>query len=207
MMSSKERVQDISFLLFLVPFVVSGVYAIYLWAVTGISALLPTNVFLQVTESPYVFLIGFVAVMAGVVLDVKSEDESSRRQKLFAESARLQTLAVIALVLGALSAWYAAGFDPGAAASVFIQGRYVVVFPVLLIAFSFLILPSVGFKPKQAQYIILLIFVLGIPVAIDEVGKKNFFGGMLIGLALLVLAVYTYFRVQGEKSDSSAKAK
>ena len=62
MISSKERREDVSFLLLLVPFAVSGIYGLLLWVTTGASAILPPTVFLQVTESPYVFLIGFAAV-------------------------------------------------------------------------------------------------------------------------------------------------
>jgi hypothetical protein len=62
-----------------------------------------------------------------------------------------------------------------------------------------------GFRPKQTQYVILMVFVLAIPISIDEVGKRNFFAGMLIGLALLVLAIYTYLSMQRGRDESGAK--
>lgn len=128
-MNSSQNKQDIPFLLFLVPFAASALYAIYLWVGVGLSATLPSAVFLEVTESPYVFFVGFIAVMAGAMMDILWDQPENRRQRLIKESDTLQKIAVVALVLGALSAWYSAGFDPGSAATYLLEGRYVVVFP------------------------------------------------------------------------------
>ena len=204
MMSSKERIQDVSFLLFLVPFAVSGVYALYLWAGSGISATLPQAVFLQVTENPYVFLLGFVAVIVGATLDITSEELPKRKQKLIQESGRLQVLAAIALILGALSAWYAAGFDPGAGLSNIQEGRYTIIFPVLVIAVSFLMLPSVTFKKSSTGYVLTLLCAIGSLGVLDEVGKRNYFAGVALAAALAVLAIYFY--IYGVGAGESAKA-
>ncbi len=192
-MSSGSSKQDVPFLLFLVPFAVSGIYALYLWVTSGISAVLPSGVFLQVTESPYVFLIGFVAVMVAAALDIQFTDPANRRTKLIQESGTLQKVAVAALVLGVVCAWYAAGFDLGGAAANVAAGRYVVVFPGLVILFSFLILPSVSAKREQLRNIVIVLLLLAVPLSVDEVGKRNFFAGMALGVALLAVALYLYF--------------
>ena len=195
-MISRENREDVPFLLFLVPFAVSGLYAILLWVQTGVSATLPQTVFLQVTESPYVFLIGFVAVIFGVVLDVSSAEPYERRAKLARESTTIQIIAVTALILGLLSAWYAAGFDPGVAASNVLAGRYVIIFPALLIIFSFLMLPAVNIRRDQTNIILIAVLLLAIPLCVDEVGKRSFFAGMLLGVALLIAAIYLYLQSQ-----------
>jgi len=201
-MKTSDSREDVPFILFLVPFAVPGVYAIYLWAQAGLSATLPQTVFLQVTENPYVFLIGFAAVIFGAVMDVLRAEPALRRAKVLEESTTIQKIAVIALVLGALSAWYAAGFDPGTAASNVLQGRYVVVFPALLIVFSFVMLPAVSIRKDQTNNVLIAVLLLAIPLAIDEVGKRSFFGGMGIGIVLLVAAVYLYLRNQTTKNKS-----
>jgi hypothetical protein len=184
----------VPFLLFLVPFAVSGLYAILLWVQTGVSATLPQTVFLQVTESSYVFLIGFIAVIAGVVMDVVYTDPQLRRAKLMQESTTIQIIAVTALVLGILSAWYSAGFDLGTAATNVLSGRYVIIFPALLVIFSFLMLPAVNIRKDQTNIVLIAVLLLAIPLAVDEVGKHSFFSGMLLGLALLVAALYLYLQ-------------
>jgi uncharacterized membrane protein YhaH (DUF805 family) len=202
-MNSSENRQDIPFLLFLVPFAASAIYAIYLWVSVGLSATLPQSVFLQVTESPYVFLVGFVAVMLGAVIDVQLEEPAKRRLKLIQESNTLQIVAVVALILGALSAWYAAGFDPGLAASNVLEGRYVVVFPALVIIVSFLFLPAVTIKRGQATGLAIIVLLLAVPLSIDEIGKRNFYAGLGAGVALLAIALYLYLTTQGRDEKSA----
>jgi hypothetical protein len=202
-MNSGQNKQDIPFLLFLVPFAASGLYAIYLWATVGLSSTLPSTVFLQVTESPYVFLVGFLAVMVGAAIDVLIEEPAKRRIKLVQESNTLQKLAVTALVLGALSAWYSAGFDPGTAATYVLEGRYVVVFPALVILFSFLFLPAVTINRSQTMNVVIVLLLLAVPLSVDEVGKRNFYAGMGLGFALLVVALYLYLVTQKRDKESA----
>lgn len=203
-MSSDDNRQDIPFLLFVVPFAVSAVYALYLWAQAGLSATLPQSVFLEVTQSPYIFLIGFFAVIAGVIIDITIEPQERRRAKLIHDSDTLQKIAIVSLVLGAICAWYAAGFDPGQGATNVLDGRYVVVFPALLVIFSFLMLPSVRFTKDQLRNVVMILFFLGVPLSVDEIGKRNFFAGMIGAVILLVAGVYLFFMGQRQKSDSSS---
>jgi hypothetical protein len=202
-LNSSQNKQDIPFLLFLVPFAASGIYAIYLWVSVGLSATLPETVYLQVTENPYVFLVGFLAVMAGAVMDILIEAPENRRVKLAQESSTLQKLAVVALVLGALSAWYSAGFDLGTASSYFLEGRYAVVFPALLIIFSFLFLPAVTIKKGQAKNLLIIVLFFAVPLTVDEVGKRDYFAGIGLGLALLAVALYLYLTTQGRDKKSA----
>ena len=203
-MKSSDSKEDVPFLLFLVPFAISGVYAIYLWAEAGLSATLPQTVFLQVTENPYVFLVGFTAVIIGAVMDVLYAEPAMRRAKVIQESTTIQIIAVVALVLGALSAWYAAGFDPGAAAGNILAGRYVVVFPALLVIFSFLMLPAVSIRKDQTNIVAIAVLLLAVPLAVDEIGKRSFFAGMGVGLILLIAAGYLYLRNQTDKRKTVA---
>jgi hypothetical protein len=199
-MSKPQNREDVPFLLFLVPFAVSGLYAIYLWAQAGISSTLPASVFLEVTENPYVFLVGFVAVIFGAIIDVLQEEPAQRRAKLIRESNTVQIVAVAALVLGALCAWYAAGFNISAAGSDILQGRYVIVFPALLVAFSFLMLPSVTLRRDQTKNVLTVVLLLAVPLSIDEIGKRSFFAGIGVGIVLLIAAIYLYIQGQGPPS-------
>jgi len=131
-----------------------------------------------------------------VVLDVSTAEPYQRRAKLARESTTIQIIAVTALILGLLSAWYAAGFDPGVAASNVLAGRYVIIFPALLIIFSFLMLPAVNIRRDQTNIILIAVLLLAIPLCVDEVGKRSFFAGMLLGVALLIAAIYLYLQSQ-----------
>jgi len=193
-MSTSQNREDIPFILFLVPFAISGLYAIDLWVQAGLSSTLPQSVFLQVTQNPYVFLVGFAAVVFGAVLDVQQAGPAQRKAKLVHESTVVQVVAVSALILGILSAWYAAGFDLSGAGTNVLQGRYVIIFPALLVIFSFLMLPSLTIRREQAKTILVAALLLAVPLTVDEVGKRSFFGGMVLGLVLLAAAVYLYLQ-------------
>jgi hypothetical protein len=203
-MKSSDNKEDIPFLLFLVPFAISGIYAIYLWAQAGLSATLPQTVFLQVTENPYVFLVGFTAVIFGAVMDILYAEPALRKAKVIQESTTIQIIAVIALVLGGLCAWYAAGFDPGVAASNVLAGRYVIVFPAMLVIFSFLMLPALTIRKDQTNIVAIAVLLLAVPLAVDEIGKRSFFAGMGVGLILLIAAGYLYLRNQTDKRKTVA---
>lgn len=203
--SSNERVQDVSFLLLFVPFALSIVYALLLWVEAGLSLTLPQSVFLQVAENPYVFLVGFVAVVLGATLEVTSGVGQDRRKRLIQESNKLQLIAVAALVVGVLAAWYAAGFDIGGAMTNLLNGRYAIIFPVLVVAVSFLMLPSVTVNRSGLLYIFTLICALGSIGIVDEVGKRNYFAGVALGAALAVVAVYLCFQGLAATKKSSAK--
>ena len=203
-MKSSDNKEDIPFLLFLVPFAISGIYAIYLWAQAGLSATLPQTVFLQVTENPYVFLVGFTAVIFGAVMDILYAEPALRKAKVIQESTTIQIIAVIALVLGGLCAWYAAGFDPGVAASNVLAGRYVIVFPAMLVIFSFLMLPALTIRKDQTNIVAIAVLLLAVPLAVDEIGNRSFFAGMGVGLILLIAAGYLYLRNQTDKRKTVA---
>jgi uncharacterized membrane protein YhaH (DUF805 family) len=141
--------------------------------------------------------------MLGAVIDVQLEEPAKRRLKLIQESNTLQIVAVVALILGALSAWYAAGFDPGLAASNVLEGRYVVVFPALVIIVSFLFLPAVTIKRGQATGLAIIVLLLAVPLSIDEIGKRNFYAGLGAGVALLAIALYLYLTTQGRDEKSA----
>ena len=202
-MNSLQEKQDLPFLLFLVPFAASGIYAIFLWVTTGISATLPSSVFLQVTENPYIFLVGFLAVIAGVTLDVLQEEPAKRRAALLHESSTLQKLALVTLVLGAVCALYAGKFDVGTAAGYIAEGRYAIVFPALLVLFSFLFLPTLTMKTSQVRNVVVVVLLLAVPLSVDELGKRNFFAGMAVGLVLVAIALYLYLSTRNSSGKST----
>jgi hypothetical protein len=195
-MNPRERNDDLAFLLYLVPFIISAVYALYLWAGTGLSAVLPQFVFLQVTQSPYVFLVGLLAVVVGSAIDALGADDTSRRERLVSLSQRLQWIAVIALIFALLSAWYAAGFDPGGAIFNLLSGRYSVIFPGLLMLYSFLILPSLQLERSKMSGLLAVVFMLAAPLVLYEVGKRSYPVGMGGALVLIVLGVVLFIRGQ-----------
>ncbi len=191
--SFKARSEDYSTLLYLVPFVAAVVYGLALWAQTGISLTLPSSVYLTVTRDPYLFMLGSLAVMLGIIVEVNGTEQQARPAKLSSLGNTMQSLAVAALILVLFFAWYANGFtDLSGMASDFIVGRYGLVFPAILLLLSYLISAKIRLASLLNRKGLALIAILLVPVPLYELGKRNVLAGLVVALLLLVGGLVLY---------------
>lgn len=200
-MSNKGTHEEVVTLLYLVPFLASGIYGIYLWAMAGMSVILPSSVYLTVTRSPYVFLVGSFAVMLGAVIDVTSVDPASRETRVKSMVSILQSIAVASLILSLLGAWYSNRFvDLSGTVSDFLIGRYSVLFPAVLVLLSYLVIIPLKVQTLRSAKVLGTISLVLVPVAVYEVGKRDTAVGLAIALVLIVLGIWLF--LGGGKSAS-----
>jgi len=194
-MTRRGRYEDLSTLLFLVPFMASGVYAVYLWAASGITLVLPTSVYLNVTRDPYVFLSGTLAVLVGLIIDLGGTEPTKRRDRLAWDSGFLQKVAAASFVLALVAAWYSNGFsDILGAAQDFVLGRYSIVFPALLVLLSYLVNPSLKLSGAASTKVLGFLAMLAVPAVIYEVGKRNPAVGLSTAALVMILGLYLLLR-------------
>ena len=182
---------DVALLLYAAPFIINFVYALYVWAGVGLSAVMPSLVYIEVTQSPYIFLLGFAAVALAVVLDFDSEAPNARKGATATLSKRLQQIALLSIVLAFISAWYSAGGNLGNGVLNMVDGRYPLIFPAVLVFFSYLILPSVklqGVNLEEPRHRMSSSSLS--PVSVYELGKRNTVAGLGVGLILLLAAAF-----------------
>ena len=192
--SAGGRTGDIAFFLYAAPFILNLVYTLYLWSGVGFSSILPQYVFLEVAQSPYLFLAGFAAVLLAAMLDFRAEAPEARKGAVAALSKRLQLIAAVSTVLAVLAAWYSASFDAGVALFNLLDGRYPLVYPALLVFFSFLILPSVRLQGVNTKNLLVVLLLVASPAALYEVGKRSTVAGLGLGLILILAAAYLLLR-------------
>jgi hypothetical protein len=191
--STKAHSEDYSTILYLLPFVAAVVYGLALWVQTGISLTLPSSVYLTVTRDPYLFMLGSLAVMLGIIVEVNGTEQQARRAKLSSLGNTMQSLAVAALILVLFFAWYANGFtDLSGMASDFIVGRYGLVFPAILLLLSYLISSQIRLAALLNRKGLSLIAILLVPVPLYELGKRNVLAGLVVALLLLVGGLVLY---------------
>ena len=205
-MSSRARYEDLTTLLYMLPFVVGVGYAILLWAEAGASAFLPTSVYLTVTRDPVLFMMGSLAVLLGLMIEVNSTEPTARPAKLASLSGLLQSIAIASLIIVILSAWYANGFtDLGGAATDFVVGRYGIVFPAILVLLSYLLTARFRIEALADRKVLPIIALLLVPVTVYEIGKRELAVGMVTSLALLLAGVFLYLtpmkKAQPAKAD------
>ncbi len=185
---------DVALLLYVAPFILNFVYALYLWSGAGFSAILPQLVYVEVSQNPLVFLIGFAAVAFAAVLDFNAEPPEDRKAALNKLSGRLQAIAAASTILSVIAALYSADFNPSTMVYNLLDGRYPLVFPALLVFLSFLILPSFKVQGANLRNALVIALLIVSPVSLYELGKHNTAAGLGVGLTLLLVAAYILVR-------------
>ena len=209
-MSKKVSLDDASAILYMVPFIASGVYALYLWVTSGISSVLPGSVYLTVTRNPTLFLAGTFSVMLGVVLEVYSTDPVGRPAKLASVGGTLQTIAAASFILAIICALYANGLsNVSGAAEDFLSGRFDLIFPLVMVLFSYLITARFNLASIRTPVILGIIAMLLVPASAYEIGKRSVTLGlavafvfMIAGLGLFLMSERKVAR-QDKESDAS----
>jgi hypothetical protein len=205
-MATRGYAEDISTLLFLVPFVASAIYGLVLWVQAGISPLLPTSVYLTVTRDPVLFIIGTLSVLLGVMIEVNSADPSARQARLSSLGNNLQSIAIASLVLVVISAVYANGFlDLSGAATDFIVGRYGLVFPAMLVLLSYLLTARFKVSSLMNRKVLGVIALLLVPASIYELGKRQPTLGLGGALLLLIVGVALFVIPERKKPVANAE--
>ncbi|MDG6985994.1 MAG: hypothetical protein JRM73_04525 [Nitrososphaerota archaeon] len=204
-MSSSGRYGDATAVLYIVPFLASGIYGLYLWVQAGLSAILPTSVYLTVTRDPYIFMVGSLAVLLGVFLDMSGTDPAQRKAKLTSIGSNLQSLAVASLILVLVCALYANGLNIGNAASDFIVGRYGLVFPAVLVLLSFLVTAQFNLSALAKPRIFGIVALLLATGSIYEIGKRQVTVGLAIALFLIIVGASAFLLPDRKKAEEKSK--
>ena len=192
-MSIRERYEDITALLYLVPFGGAVGYAIVLWAQSGASFLLPTSVYLTVTRDPVLFMVASLSILLGIMVEVTGTDPAGRQAKLASLGRTMQSIAIASLAMVLLSAWYANGFiDLAGAGTDFIVGRYGLVFPAVMVLLSYLLSVSFRLRSLADRKALAAIAMLLVPVTLYEVGKRQIVAGLATSLVLLLAGLFLF---------------
>jgi hypothetical protein len=196
MMSSKDFGEDSAFILYLAPVVVAIIYGAVVWAQTAKSSTMPPTAYLIVSKSPYLFLGALIAVCLAIIFEVRSVNVPERTGIVQANTTRLQILAIIVLVVSFLAAISAGGYNLTAAFSLFLNGRYALIYAFFLIGISLLLSPKqvlgnlkISSIPDILGLILLVVapvlFYLGLKVHLDFTASAV--GSLIVGIIGLVL--------------------
>jgi hypothetical protein len=196
-MNLRGRSEDLSTLLYMVPFIASGVYGLALWIQSGISLVLPASVYLTVTRDPVLFIVGSLSVVFGLLVEMDGTNPAARSAKLASLGNTLQSIAIASLVLVVICALYANGFtNLGGAVTDFIVGKYGLVFPATLVLLSYFVTARFRVEAITSRRVAAMIALLLVPVSLYEIGKRQTALGLGVALLFLVLGVALYLLPQ-----------
>lgn len=214
-MSSKDFGEDAPFLLYLLPIVLAIIYGAYVWATTASTSAMPTDAYLIVAKSPYLFLISLVAICLAIIIEVRYASAPDRNGILQANTSRLQILAVAVLVLSFAAAFSAGGYNLTTAAVLFVEGRYALIYAFFLIGISLLLSPRQvlgNLKLASIPDILGLLLVVAAPILFWAGLKVHLsfntsaIGAIIVGLIGLFLLLGGG-RLLGIKEPQTAKQK
>ena len=207
METKSSSIEDTSFLLFVLPIIVSGAFAVY-GAVTSSAFTIETYV--AVTSNSIVFLISVVAVSAGTLLELYYSSPNLRSRKLDDNARRMQRLAIITLMLSLAAALVAIrSASLPLYLGTFLAGRYPILYSALLVFLSFLIvvpvrLGNVGKSAAPSAVSVILLLAAPIVYFVGSGGSIAFeirAGGATVLLVLgLVLITYANRRLFERKT-------
>ena len=188
MESKSTGIEDTSFLLFLLPIIVSGIFAIYS-AVT--SSVFNVDTYIAITGNPIIFIIAIVSVCAALLLEIYYIPSNMRSKSINASARKMQRLAIVTMILTVLAALVALGGAPlPIILGTFLAGRYPILFSALLVSLSFLIVVPLKFQmgrnaATNALSIVLLVLS---PVAyfVGSGGSIPFEPRAAVAVALLI---------------------
>ncbi len=122
--------------MYLMPFIAGIFGSIYYLIVLGDADRTLYNMFLLVTKDPLIFLAGFLGLVVATCFDVKSSSGSFEKIP-----SKLQKIALTILIIELFGGLVAVNFvDLGGLFSLFIDGKYAALMPLLTLVYSFLVL-------------------------------------------------------------------
>ena len=199
-----ELAEDLSFILFLLPLIITGGYVI--WGSALASGFGP-DIYLSITRDPIIFAISVLAVSIGTLIEVYSNPLSLREKKLGINAKRMQLLAGITISVSLVAAWASLGVSatvPGVL-GLFLTARFPLIFSVVLYVLSSVLslqftIPTSASNLliNSASVIILLLapmfFLVGttvqLPFSLVVVGSLSL---LALGIGLFAQANKTWF--------------
>lgn len=196
-MASKDTSEDAAFLLYLVPIIASIAYGIYEWvAVAPKSGAMPLVAYLIVSKSQYLFLGALAAVCLGVIVEVRGASASERGSIVFANSTRMQILAVAVLIVSLAAGDSVAGYSNVALAFTdFLRGSYAMIFAFFLLLVSILLSPSLLFGRAKIEVALVeligMVFLAFSPLALFVALKLHlpFAAAAFVPIAVFILGL------------------
>ena len=154
-LTKEELGEDIALILYIIPFAINGGYSLILWTTRGFSISLPADIYLAVTKNSIVFLAGLASILLASVIELITKSGSERARSLQLSARRLEILATASVILSLVFAWSATGYSANlrAAVDMWLEGRYPLIFPSLLLVTSFVMNPLMTLSQERKKFL------------------------------------------------------
>ena len=198
-------VEDLSFLLYLFPLLINIIYPLYLWFTLN---LLPSDVYLRATNDIIIFLIGALAIMIAIIIEVWMNPKDARIKKIGENIPRMRILAFSLIILSLIFVWVASGYSLNMVEvfDLYLEGRYAILYPLFLLFLSLFLSPSIKHLFKISAIIfeaIPIILMASSPLMLHIFWRWKLSSNIVFSIPLLMfiagIALFLYsLRVEGK---------
>jgi len=210
-LKKSEMIEDIVFLLYLFPLFLNGFYALYLWFQKGISLSLPSEVYLAVTKDHVIFLMGVLAIVAALIIEVRTSPVESRAVNVEKNVSRMRILAYFCVVTSLISAWSANGYS-FYILDIYLEGGYAMLYPAFLLFLSLALSSEIRKFLKLSPILFDLLPILLIifsPLSLYMLWRLGLPSSLVYPIPLLIfiagIAILLYGSKLKEKSEPKVK--
>jgi hypothetical protein len=194
MKKTRELAEDVSLILYVIPFILSGVASLIFWQdYQGSLGFPPHQVYLLVTKNPVLFIGGLASICLAALIEAWGKSEET----LNSISAKLRIVSYISLFFAFLFA-LTSNPNPSLSSAIanLLEGKFALLFPLFLILLSYLLLP-LNLSPVKENYmqIITLLLLFLSPLSLYALWSLRFAWPITIGIsgALLITACIVYY--------------
>ncbi len=199
-MEAKTKL-DMSVVAFMLPYLITAAYGIYVYIAVGSSSVQDKNVvaFLTITKNPYLFILGSALTLLAVVLFVTAFEGGKRTGSMETASRILAFLGVSSTVSTYMVAAYSSG-GLVEAVGLMTEGRFASIYPLILFSTSFLLrleFPA-SFSETFMRWLIPILPLVAVPlyyilVRYQGLSITTFFTG-ISSLVVFVVAAEVLYR-------------
>ncbi|MGB9659434.1 MAG: hypothetical protein ACPLY9_02775 [Nitrososphaerales archaeon] len=206
-MDKLEMIEDTTFILYLSPLLINGLYALYLSFAQNLP---PSDVYLGVANNIVILLASVLVVLIALVIEIRISPKDTRIKKIEENVSRMRILAFLFIILSLFSVFVTSGNS----LDLYLEGRYAILYPLFLLALSLVLSPSIThfFKFSLIIFeIIPIVLMIASPLLLYILWRMGLSYSIVFSISLLVfiagVALFLYgSRVEGKSKTASTSS-
>ncbi|NWG08774.1 MAG: hypothetical protein HXX80_00405 [Nitrososphaerales archaeon] len=208
-LKKSEMMEDLIFLLYLFPLFLNGLYALYLWFQRGITLSLPSEVYLAVTKDHAIFLMGVLAIVAALIIEVRMSPVESRAVNVGKNVSRMRVLAYFCVVTSLISTWSASGYSLSIL-DIYLEGGYAMLYPAFLLFLSLALSSPIRKFLKLSPILfdlLPIVLIVFSPLSLYMLWRLGLPSSLVFSISLLIFIAGIAILLYGPKLKEKSKPK
>ena len=189
--SRASILEDLVFILYLLPIIIPIVYSLLLWPNMG------QETYLKVTREPIVFIIGIISICIAMLIDIKESETNDKLKLLRVNRERIIKLFYSTIILIIIISWISTGYQKNLITLIIFwtKGKFAVIYPLFLYLAYISVSPSLKVNKlellKLQEFIapsLMLISPIILTILVRNIGI-SFFTSMILTTIIMIIGI------------------